>query len=197
MRRRGRLRRRAPRAATRTGASRSVGLHPASDAAQHRSAGLGQQTGSIRSSTVTGFGTRLSSVMKSIDFCQSAASMAPRPRASCTGPLQTAIVASRMAACVSRSAARSGTAVSAASRPFLRVVADVLHGPQRRGDERRDRVALHVERFAPTISPLPGQWRDLVDAQDVHSSPVSCNWTGSLLAKPVAASTAPCATAAP
>ena len=45
---------------------------------------------------------------------------------------------------------------------------------------------------APAISPLPGSGVMSSTRRTFTCSPVSCSWTGSLLAKPVAASTAPC-----
>ena len=54
----------------------------------------------------------------------------------------------------------------AASRPDARVGLDLLHRPQRRGDEGGDRIVLGVERRGAGDQARPGQRRDVVDAQD-------------------------------
>ena len=152
---------------------------------------------SIRSSTVTGFGTSPSSVMYATDASQSLGSIAPRPPCSWTGPRHTSIVASRMAACVSRVEASSGTAVIAASTPTSG--SWLISSMARSVAATKAAMASPLDSSAacPTISPLPGSGVISSTRRTFTASPVSSNWTGSLLANPVAASTAPWATAAP
>ena len=110
------------------------------------------------------------------------------------GPVQTSIVASRIAACTSRCAARSGTALIAASSPTsgLASISSIARsvGRDEPGERRR---ALAVDRRpSPAISPVPGSGVIVVDGEHVdlgsrsaRAGPARC------CANPVAASTAP------
>ena len=109
------------------------------------------------------------------------------------------MVADRMADCVSRAVARSGTALIAASSPVCGRRRDLAHRAQGRVHEGGDRVALRSRASRRRRSgPGPGSGVMSSIPRTVTSSPVSWSWMGSLLMKPVAAlRPRPAATAAP
>ena len=94
--------------------------------------------------------------MNVIDSSHPARSIAPRPRASWTGPDQVAMVAARRAACVSRSFASSGTALIAASSPTVgfALISSIAWSVAATNAATASCCSSSV--FVPAMSPGPG-----------------------------------------
>ncbi len=71
-----------------------------------------------------------------------------------------------MAACVSRADAELRHGRDGRIEPDLGVRGDLLHRPQRRGDEPGDRVGFASSVDCADDEPVAGQRHDVVDAQD-------------------------------
>ena len=131
-----------------------------------------------------------------IEALQAARSIEPNGLAP-VGSRHVAIVASRMAACVSRPDARSGTAAMAASTPTFGSAAIASMARSVCSMNRAIPSAFESSVLTPAISPGPGSGTIRSTCSTTACSPPRSSWTGSLLAKPVAASTASCWTATP
>ena len=133
--------------------------------------------------------------MKPSDCCHPARSIEPS-----APPVRVffhvAIVASRISRCRPGSWARSGTAANVASRPFCgsAVISSMARSVAAVNALRASRLEASVA--VPVTRPGPGSAMLSSTPRTTGSIPARFSAIGSLLAKPVAASTAPCWSAA-